>query len=169
MTTSFMELTEHNAVREVVGVKEDEARAFQTRLLHDHSVPWETYLSAGVLADRDVQMIRRFDKRDKFTQAALWEKACRRTLEGSFRRLTGAPAGGQRVRSRLPHRAAQREQGRHDAVRAGNAGRGACRYAIPRRTTDCSGTPLRTAGARCGTPVGWAGTGAWWQLVGGAK
>jgi V-type H+-transporting ATPase subunit H len=39
------------------------------------TIPWDALLTSNVLTDRDVQMIRRFDKRDKFTQAALWEKA----------------------------------------------------------------------------------------------
>jgi hypothetical protein len=37
-------------------------------------VPWESLASAGMLSDSEVQSIRRFDKRDRFTQAALWEK-----------------------------------------------------------------------------------------------
>ena len=75
MSSPYMELTNHSAVQEVVGVKQDEAAAFAVQLLASQAVPWETFVSAGVLADRDVQLIRRFDKRDKFTQAALWEKA----------------------------------------------------------------------------------------------
>lgn len=75
MASSLTELTEHSAVREVVGVKQDEAQAFALALLPSLAVPWDTFVSAGLLSDRDVQLIRRFDKRDKFTQAALWEKA----------------------------------------------------------------------------------------------
>lgn len=85
MSSPYMELTEHTAVKEVVGVKQDEAQAFALSLLTSVSVPWDTFVSAGVLVDRDVQLIRRFDKRDKFTQAALWEKA-RRT--GAMRAQT---------------------------------------------------------------------------------
>lgn len=38
------------------------------------NVAWESLASAGMLTDAEVQAIRRFDKRDRFTQAALWEK-----------------------------------------------------------------------------------------------
>jgi hypothetical protein len=75
MASTLSELNEHSAVREVVGVKQDEAQAFALSLLPSLAVPWDTFVSAGLLSDRDVQLIRRFDKRDKFTQAALWEKA----------------------------------------------------------------------------------------------
>ena len=39
------------------------------------NVPWESLANAGLVTDAEVQYIRRMDKRDKFTQAALWEKA----------------------------------------------------------------------------------------------
>jgi hypothetical protein len=66
-----MELSE---VRAHAAVVLDEAQQQEAAIL-THTIQWESYLTAGVLSDRDVQMIRRFDKRDKFTQAALWEKA----------------------------------------------------------------------------------------------
>jgi hypothetical protein len=66
-----MELSE---VRAHAAVVLDEAQAQEASIL-THIIQWEVYMTAGVLSDRDVQMIRRFDKRDKFTQAALWEKA----------------------------------------------------------------------------------------------
>lgn len=52
----------------------EEAPSAEATVLQQ-TVNWEALLSAGVLGDRDVQLIRRFDKRDKFTQNALWEKA----------------------------------------------------------------------------------------------
>ena len=55
----------------------DPAVAAEATIL-SHTIAWEAYLQSGILSDRDVQIIRRFDKRDKFTQAALWEKARRR-------------------------------------------------------------------------------------------
>lgn len=33
------------------------------------SVPWESYATSGILTDKDVHLIRRFDKRDRLTQA----------------------------------------------------------------------------------------------------
>lgn len=114
----------------------DEAQAAEAAIL-THTIPWEVYLTSGVLSDRDVQMIRRFDKRDKFTQAALWEKArivvppaATPLWRGTGRTLPHWPAGAARrartggrwLRRRVLQRLAQREQGRHDAVRAGAAG-----------------------------------------------
>lgn len=43
------------------------------------SVPWESYSTAGVLTERDVQMIRRFDKRDKFTARGCWTRVATAT------------------------------------------------------------------------------------------
>ena len=93
-----MELSE---VRAHAAVVLDEAQAQEASIL-THIIQWEVYMTAGVLSDRDVQMIRRFDKRDKFTQAALWEKA-RRAGATSSRALNAvqrAPPDAERRRDR---------------------------------------------------------------------
>ena len=46
---------------------------FQANVLAT-DVNFASYFSAGLLSDRDVQLLRRYDKKDRFTQAALWEK-----------------------------------------------------------------------------------------------
>ena len=137
MASSLTELTEHSAVREVVGVKQDEAQAFALSLLPSLAVPWDTFVAGGLLSDRDVQLIRRFDKRDKFTQAALWEKARSRRGAGGepYRERPDLwpshAAGGVRLRGRLLQRPAQRQQGRHDPVCAGAAGGGVRGCVLP--------------------------------------
>jgi hypothetical protein len=45
-------------------------------------VNFAAMFTAGLLGDRDVQLLRRYDKKDRFTQAALFEKA-RLRLGGS--------------------------------------------------------------------------------------
>jgi V-type H+-transporting ATPase subunit H len=37
----------------------------------ERDVPWETYMTARLISDRDLQLIRRYDKRDTITKESL--------------------------------------------------------------------------------------------------
>lgn len=50
-----MELTRHNVLK--------------------RDIPWETYLTARLISDRDLQLIRRYDKRNAETQQDLLTEA----------------------------------------------------------------------------------------------
>lgn len=52
----------------------DEATESMQATVLSADVNFASYFSAGLLSDRDVQLLRRYDKKDRFTQAALWEK-----------------------------------------------------------------------------------------------
>ena len=39
-------------------------------------VPWETYMTARLISDRDLQLIRRYDKKDIEVKASLLEEVC---------------------------------------------------------------------------------------------
>ena len=53
----------------------DEATESMQAAVLARDIPFSSYFTAGLLSDRDVQLLRRYDKRDKFTQSSLWEKA----------------------------------------------------------------------------------------------
>lgn len=42
----------------------------------EREVPWETYMTARLISDRDLQLIRRYDKKDPQTQEALLAEVC---------------------------------------------------------------------------------------------
>ena len=39
-------------------------------------VPWETYLTARLISDRDLQLIKRYDKANRESQAQLLKEVC---------------------------------------------------------------------------------------------
>ena len=39
-------------------------------------IPWETYLTARLVSDRDLQLIRRYDKATRETQLELMKEVC---------------------------------------------------------------------------------------------
>ena len=55
-------------------VESSEVGSFQDSILA-RDLNFAALFTAGLLSDRDVQLLRRYDKKDKFTQAALFEKA----------------------------------------------------------------------------------------------
>ena len=85
-----MDLSELTAAEEA-GVGADHA-------ILSTNVPWESLASAGLVSDAEVQSIRRVDKRDKFTQAALWEKA--RSLRRAATGVQPQPAARSLQRER---------------------------------------------------------------------
>ena len=42
-----------------------------SQVLYQIEVPWDTYLPSGILGDRELQLVRRYDKAAKETQAQL--------------------------------------------------------------------------------------------------
>ena len=48
------------------------------QILKTHEVPWESFTSLRLISDRDAQLIRKYDKRKRETQAELLEQvSCR--------------------------------------------------------------------------------------------
>lgn len=52
----------------------DEASESAAAAVLARDVNFASYFTAGLLSDRDVQLLRRYDKKDKFTQSSLLEK-----------------------------------------------------------------------------------------------
>jgi len=52
----------------------DEASESAAAAILARDVNFASYFTAGLLSDRDVQLLRRYDKKDKFTQSSLLEK-----------------------------------------------------------------------------------------------
>ena len=44
------------------------------QVLKSHEVPWESFTSLRLISDRDAQLIRKYDKRKRDTQAELLEQ-----------------------------------------------------------------------------------------------
>ena len=44
------------------------------QILKTHEVPWESFTSLRLISDRDAQLIRKYDKRKRDTQAELLEQ-----------------------------------------------------------------------------------------------
>ena len=44
------------------------------QVLKSHEVPWESFTSLRLISDRDAQLIRKYDKRKRETQAELLEQ-----------------------------------------------------------------------------------------------
>ena len=74
----------------------DEASEKLQAAILAHDINFAALFTAGLLSDRDVQLLRRYDKKDKFTQAALFEKARPRA------RLRSEPRGSLCARSPRP-------------------------------------------------------------------
>lgn len=49
-------------------------RELTTDEVLQRSIPWETYLTARLISDRDLQLIRRFDKSTETKQSSLVEE-----------------------------------------------------------------------------------------------
>ncbi len=45
-----------------------------TQLLRTKEIPWDIYMSARLITDSDLQLLRRYDKRDPSLQAKLLEE-----------------------------------------------------------------------------------------------
>ena len=45
-------------------------------IVMERHIAWETYLTARFITDRDLQLIRRFDKSPDTIQASLLEEVC---------------------------------------------------------------------------------------------
>ena len=53
----------------------DEGTELSTeQILKTHEVPWESFTSLRLISDRDAQLIRKYDKRKRETQAELLEQ-----------------------------------------------------------------------------------------------
>lgn len=50
------------------------------QVLRNREVPWESFTSLRLISDRDVQLIRKYDKRKRETQAELLEQVSIRRL-----------------------------------------------------------------------------------------
>ena len=56
-------------------VRYDEGTELSTeQILKTHEVPWESFTSLRLISDRDAQLIRKYDKRKRETQAELLEQ-----------------------------------------------------------------------------------------------
>ena len=61
------------------------------QVLKSHEVPWESFTSLRLISDRDAQLIRKYDKRKRDTQAELLEQVgitlWRHKLDGAILKL----------------------------------------------------------------------------------
>ena len=67
------------------------------RLLRESVVPWDIYYTARLISDRDVQLLRRYDKKDPDYQAKLLEEVRVRGVGRAARRDRGWGGGGARA------------------------------------------------------------------------
>lgn len=49
----------------------DESTELSTPTVLRREIPWDTYLTARLISDRDLQLIKRYDKAPKETQTSL--------------------------------------------------------------------------------------------------
>ena len=54
----------------------DEGSELTTPVVLKREIPWETYLTARLITDHDLQLIRRYDKRNTETQLDLLAEVC---------------------------------------------------------------------------------------------
>ena len=57
------------------------------QILKSHEVPWESFTSLRLISDRDAQLIRKYDKRKRDTQAELLEQVTLLSLKLSAIKL----------------------------------------------------------------------------------
>ena len=58
----------------------DEGSELTTAVVLKREIPWETYLTARLISDHDLQLIRRYDKRNTETQQHLLAEVCTRYI-----------------------------------------------------------------------------------------
>ena len=54
----------------------DDPSELSTPVVLRREVPWETYLTARLISDRDLQLIKRYDKANRESQAQLLKEVC---------------------------------------------------------------------------------------------
>lgn len=60
------------------------------QILKTREVPWESFTSLRLISDRDVQLIRKYDKRKRDTQAELLEQVSSARLSSGYGRWVTA-------------------------------------------------------------------------------